>query len=127
MYCRHCGKEIDDKAVICIYCGVPTDNMNSNVTNPEPADKKINGLALAGMIVGIVGAVGGNYLFCIPSIVGLILSIIGYKMVKTCKSGKGFAIAGIIVSAVSLFFWILIWVLAFMEIGYSGVPIRFIY
>lgn len=23
MYCRNCGKEIDDKAVVCVGCGVP--------------------------------------------------------------------------------------------------------
>ena len=26
MYCSNCGKQIDDKAVICIGCGVPTQN-----------------------------------------------------------------------------------------------------
>ena len=24
MYCKNCGKEIDDKAVVCPGCGVPT-------------------------------------------------------------------------------------------------------
>ena len=24
MYCSNCGKEIDDKAAICVHCGVPT-------------------------------------------------------------------------------------------------------
>jgi len=24
MYCRNCGKEIDDKAVVCVHCGVST-------------------------------------------------------------------------------------------------------
>ncbi|MDE6850581.1 MAG: zinc-ribbon domain-containing protein, partial [Clostridia bacterium] len=24
MFCKNCGKEIDDKASICIYCGVAT-------------------------------------------------------------------------------------------------------
>jgi hypothetical protein len=26
MYCSNCGKQIDEKAVICIGCGVPTQN-----------------------------------------------------------------------------------------------------
>ena len=26
MYCTNCGKQIDDKAVICVYCGVATNN-----------------------------------------------------------------------------------------------------
>ncbi|MBP3747738.1 MAG: zinc-ribbon domain-containing protein [Ruminococcus sp.] len=24
-FCRKCGKEIDDEAVMCVHCGVPTD------------------------------------------------------------------------------------------------------
>ena len=26
MFCFNCGKEIADKAVICVHCGVPTNN-----------------------------------------------------------------------------------------------------
>jgi hypothetical protein len=29
MYCSNCGKQIDDKAAICIHCGVPTPNYKS--------------------------------------------------------------------------------------------------
>lgn len=28
MYCKNCGKEIDNKAVICVHCGVPTGEKN---------------------------------------------------------------------------------------------------
>ncbi|MGI6595847.1 MAG: TM2 domain-containing protein [Elusimicrobia bacterium] len=28
MYCRNCGKEVDDKAVVCINCGVAPSNSN---------------------------------------------------------------------------------------------------
>ena len=27
MYCTKCGKQIDDEAVFCVGCGVPTNNM----------------------------------------------------------------------------------------------------
>ena len=30
MYCKNCGKEIDDKAVICVHCGVPVTSEASN-------------------------------------------------------------------------------------------------
>ncbi len=33
MFCYNCGKEIDDKAVVCIHCGVATKNMNSTDKN----------------------------------------------------------------------------------------------
>ncbi len=26
MYCKNCGKEIDNNAAVCIHCGVATDN-----------------------------------------------------------------------------------------------------
>lgn len=28
MFCYNCGKEIDEKAVVCVHCGVETKNMN---------------------------------------------------------------------------------------------------
>lgn len=27
MFCANCGKELDNKAVVCVYCGVATQNM----------------------------------------------------------------------------------------------------
>ena len=26
MFCKNCGKEIDDKAAVCVHCGVTTNN-----------------------------------------------------------------------------------------------------
>ena len=26
MYCKECGENINDKAIICVKCGVPTEN-----------------------------------------------------------------------------------------------------
>ena len=37
MYCRNCGKEINEQAVMCIYCGVAPnngDNYCQNCGNP---------------------------------------------------------------------------------------------
>lgn len=30
MFCKNCGKEIDDKAAICIHCGVAVENAASS-------------------------------------------------------------------------------------------------
>ena len=30
MYCTNCGKEIDDKAVVCIHCGVAINDSSSS-------------------------------------------------------------------------------------------------
>lgn len=34
MYCRNCGKEIDDKAVVCIHCGVATKDPEPQTQQP---------------------------------------------------------------------------------------------
>ena len=38
MFCHHCGKEIDDNAVVCVHCGVETKNL----TKEKDKDKSIN-------------------------------------------------------------------------------------
>lgn len=42
MFCRECGKEIDDNAAFCIYCGKPTANtgVSNNVILNGNEDKK---------------------------------------------------------------------------------------
>ncbi len=109
MFCKHCGKEINDSAVICPNCGVATDNYTA-VAKPAESSQKFNGFALAGMICAIVGLVGGNYIFCMPSIVGLILSIVGMVKVKEYNSGYGFALTGIIISGIGLLIWLIVWI-----------------
>ena len=85
MFCRYCGREIADAAVICPHCGVATDNF-------KPQTEQKNVLALIGFILSFVSAVGG-----------LVCSIIAYKKLPEYNgNGKGFAIAGIIISAAEL-------------------------
>ena len=28
MFCKNCGKEIDDKASVCVFCGVATEQQS---------------------------------------------------------------------------------------------------
>lgn len=75
MYCKKCGNEISDEAVICPKCGCATDNYGgkmkktSRLTAYEPA----NGVLL--------------FLTFIIPIIGLILGIIDISKGKT-TSGK---------------------------------------
>ena len=41
MYCTNCGKQIDDKAVICVHCGVPTNNKTNIVNSPSATQSPI--------------------------------------------------------------------------------------
>ncbi len=91
MYCKNCGKEIDDKAAICVYCGVPTSayvRLDGQADIPE----QNNVMAIVGFVLSFFVAVAG-----------LICSIIGYRNVpKYGGKGRGFALAGIIISIVSI-------------------------
>ena len=86
MFCKNCGKEINENAVVCPYCGVATNEKNLKKSNEN------NIFALIGFILS----------FLIP-LAGLICSIIGYKKVEEYNGdGKSFAMAGIIISVISL-------------------------
>lgn len=69
-----------------------------------PAEKKGNGLAIAGMVLGIVAIA----LFCIwyiglpCAVVGLILSVLGLKKAKATGAGTGMAKAGLILCIIAL-------------------------
>ena len=88
MFCKNCGKDIDDNAVVCPNCGVATEKMAAS-TAPAPAQK--NTMALVGFILALLGF---NLIALILSIVGLTNS----KKPEFAGDGKGFAIAGIILS-----------------------------
>ena len=36
MFCANCGNQIDDKAVICVKCGVATNNLSQTTSQPIP-------------------------------------------------------------------------------------------
>lgn len=107
MFCKNCGKEIDDNAVVCVHCGVAT---GIAVTDSTPDKKKINGLGIAGFVVSIVSLWLGVY-FCIASIVGLVLSVVGMVFRKSHNSCNGLAIAGLVIGIVSTVIWGLVWLI----------------
>lgn len=74
------------------------ENMENNVQNQ--GNQSNNGLAIAGFVVGLVSIFLNFY--CITGIVGLILSIVGFKKLKETEKGKGIAIAGIICSIIGI-------------------------
>ena len=117
MYCTNCGKEIDDNAVICVHCGVATDNYfelnkvstESNLPlNKVETEQRTNGLGIAAFVVGLVSLEMGMF-FLIPCVAGLILSIIAMKNREKCTKCNGLAKAGLILSIVSSAIWTLWW------------------
>lgn len=60
------------------------ENMENNVQNQ--GNQSNNGLAIAGFVVGLVSIFLNFY--CITGIVGLILSIVGFKKSKEIEKEK---------------------------------------
>jgi len=100
MYCPKCGTQNPDDAQVCRSCsGVLT---RVSTMAPAPA-AKTSGLAIASFVLGILSLCT----FFITAIPAVILGIV--SLVKISKSsgrlqGNGFAIAGIVVPAVSVIF-----------------------
>jgi thiol:disulfide interchange protein len=78
---------------------------------------RLDGLGLAGMIVAVIGAIGGNFLFCMFSIIGVILSGIALGQCKKEGKSTNYAIAGTVVGAVGLAVWLAIWIVALATNG----------
>ena len=98
MYCKKCGQQLDDHATACYNCGAPTDTKNSQ-SQPVEGARPTNAVAIVGFVMS----------FLVP-IVGLICSIIGMR--KANKEGLGqrkLAIAGLVISIVSMVFNLIIY------------------
>lgn len=82
MYCKNCGKEIDDHAYVCLNCGALVNEEQRKVKT------KSNGMAIAGFVCS----------FFLP-ILGLIFGGIGCKWAnERDDKGRGLAIAAIWIS-----------------------------
>lgn len=115
MFCRNCGKELNDQAVICPNCGVAVNETKLNQMN---GGVKNDDAPSAGFAV---------LCFFFP-IVGLILYLVWKdeypQRAKSC--GKG-ALISVIVGAVSaVLYVILVIILITVGIGMSGLFLGFI-
>lgn len=92
MFCKYCGKEVDVNTAFCPHCGVSLNQPVNQTQNNNPIVRPTCDLAIVGLILA----------FVVP-LAGLIVSILG---LKKCTSesleGKGYAVAGIIISSVEM-------------------------
>lgn len=88
MFCKNCGKDIDSHLLVCPHCGVQVADLDSGDSEP----KKMCTLALVGFILSFFISVAG--LFC---------SVLAHdKCQEEDLGGMGFAIAGTVISLVSI-------------------------
>ena len=103
MFCKNCGQEVDDNAVVCPHCGVQV----GKIETPASTNTEGNTIAIVGFVFSFLIA-----------LVGLICSIMGYKNAKNNGAPyKGLALAGIIISAVSMGLTALIYIIVIAAAG----------
>lgn len=56
MYCKNCGKEIDDNAIICIHCGVSTEANQRGLRVEEDGELGclLGGLCFIAPVAGLI-------------------------------------------------------------------------
>lgn len=101
-----------------VYAPPPANPYGQVPTNPYYAPPPIvqppyNGMAIGGFVLACVSLV----LCCLPitAIVGLVLSIISMPQIdQRGERGKGLAIAGIVLNALVLLAWVLMFIVSLM-------------
>lgn len=58
MFCSNCGKNIDDKAAVCIHCGAPTANFGGKAP-VDPNESPNSGFVVLAILVPVFGIVMG--------------------------------------------------------------------
>ena len=106
MFCKSCGKEINDQAVVCPYCGVQTGAVQNTPQQPnygyqQPMNQPYNQNDVDETNVGLV------ILSVLIPIVGIILGAVNMSNGKK-KSGKAYLLAGVITIAVEIVIGIII-------------------
>ena len=88
MFCKYCGKEIVNNAVICVHCGRLLEEMT--ILSTDENVPKTNGIAIAGFICA----------FIVP-LLGWIFGGIGLSRAnKRNGKGRGLSIAALVIATV---------------------------
>lgn len=98
-YCSNCGKEVDDKAVICPNCGCRIDDFSARTS--------LSTLSIIGFI----------FAFLFP-LVGLIISIIAHSNAKKefDERSRRFSKAGIIIAVCIMAFIFILYFIIFLSV-----------
>ena len=65
MYCKNCGKEVSDNAVVCIHCGCAIDKKPVSTMSGE---SKTGLGALLGVFLGLIGLIIGLCMYPAESV-----------------------------------------------------------
>ena len=114
--CPYCGEEVPESATKCMYCTAWLNEEQPPITPVQPPVQpqtaaaqpvsRKNGISTAGLVLSIVGLA-----LCWVPIVNVILWFLGFlfSFIGVFKRPKGKAIAGLIISVVSIVAIILVY------------------
>ena len=112
-YCRNCGAQLKSDYKACAKCGTFVEEKKNYDEN--------NYFSISGFILSIVSSV----LCCgIFNLISLSLCIAGLITSNTYKNGKGFAIAGIIISILPMIMLLITVILIILGVVDYAVPIN---
>lgn len=121
-YCSKCGAQLADDDDYCYFCGAKFDEVKKEEQKEQPTfqDQSYYEDKYYGQRPNTIALVGFVFSFISP-IVGLILSIIGLNKARQMNGlGKGYAIAGIIISIVSMILSVLLYTYVISVYGTEG-------
>jgi prepilin-type processing-associated H-X9-DG protein len=99
MYCPKCGTENPEGAQLCRSCSWVLTSISTVAPSP---DAKTSGLAITSLVLGIL-SIFTLFLTALPAIILGIISIFKIEKSAGQLKGKGLAIAGIAIPAISIF------------------------
>lgn len=107
-FCSKCGAELNDQAVFCDRCGTPVSQTENSAPvgqnpTPVPAAKTNSGLSVAALVLSILGFLTGFLgIGMILDVIAIVLAIVVLVKARKKPLKKGMAIAGLLVSIISL-------------------------
>ena len=98
MFCPRCGTELKEGTAVCPQCGGAV-----SPAAPSPAAKESSGLAVAALVLSILGFLTGFLLIGMAlDVVAIVLGVLVFRKARKAPTKTGMALAGIIVAGFSL-------------------------
>lgn len=117
MYCKNCGKELNDEAVVCVGCGsaVGSSKGAKKPTEGSEGKKWANSESIIGFVLSLVGGffniasvawgerVINLFIFIMVGVfTSIAYSVVGLvKAAKNPEETKAFSVAGLIMASTS--------------------------
>lgn len=131
MLCPECNKDNDTNAKFCQQCGADLRNKDARdcvgAGQNSSSQQETSGLAVASLVLGIVGFVIGWFTLGLPSILAVVFGHIARGRIRRAKggvAGSGMALAGLILGYLLIGFLVVTVLVAIAVPAYQDYTIR---